>query len=131
MIGVTAGQTLTDIHATTLDVQMQFSLPGGLWHGRERTLTQSFVANTSAILNLENGGNTLNRGPVLAFTFSSSATEVFIGGFGLHLLWRGTIISNDVMIWDCEAQTVTLNRDAAYSGFGYGSTHRQPGWLPA
>lgn len=110
-------------------LELAFLIEGG-WE-EERPNQLEFLAPSPHTLSVENAGNRMISNAVITLhADSASLTAVTLTTTnGTHLVWTGTVLAGDNLIFDCGAKSITNDGANAYSGLSYGAGHTIDDWL--
>lgn len=102
------------------------------WRAEEiTTVTATTVSGVAEVFYVENSGELLENATITVTRTSGTITAVSITrvDFGISLVWSGSLGASDVLVINCEQQTVQKNGVDAYSGLSL-SSHTAEGWFP-
>lgn len=110
-------------------LELIFQIESG-WY-EERPSQQEVLSSSPHTLSVENAGNRMVADAVITLhADSASLTAVTLTTTnGTHLVWTGTVLAGDDLIFDCGAKSITNDGANAYSGLSYGASHSIDDWL--
>lgn len=100
------------------------------WYADRDDQTETMDGSPYA-LTVENAGNRPASNAVLTVSADdANLTAVTIEtDNGTHLVWTGTLVAGNDLVFDCGAKSVLNNGVNAYSGLSYGANHVIDEWL--
>lgn len=110
-------------------LELAFLVESG-WY-EDRPSQQEVMAASPHTLSVENAGNRMVANAIITLhADSASLTACTITTTnGTHLVWSGTVVAGDDLIFDCGAKSITNDGANAYSGLSYGAGHSIDDWL--
>jgi hypothetical protein len=100
------------------------------WYQDKDSVLETLDGSPHAVT-VENAGNRpVNNALVMVTADSASLTAVTITTTnGTHLIWTGTVLAGNSVVFDCGAKSVKNNTVNAYAGLSYGAGHTIDEWL--